>query len=247
MKRSFVIMALVLLAGCATTGPSIDKSRMAEGYYMKGLSYFQDKKFELAAVEFNRSIQTDSNYKQSYYMLGIISDYRGQLDASVEYYKEAIARDNNYSEADNALGTAYAKEQKWKDAVKAYKKALENKLYTTPQVQYVNMGRVYAAQKDYDKAVDAFRQAKAFVKQDFILYELGNALFEAGKTREAIAEFREGVSISPQNANLRYSLGVALVKDGKKKEAIAEFRRVAELAPASEISVQAKDYLKTLR
>ncbi len=248
MKRLIVSSVLVLLAACATTsGPAIDKSKMAEGYYMKGLSHFQDKKFELAAVEFNRSIQTDSNFKQSYYMLGIISDYRNQLDASIQYYKEAIARDDNYSEAYNALGTAYSKQQKWKDAIKAYKKAVENKLYTTPQVPYLNMGRVYMMQKDYPKAVEAFRQAKAYVNQDFILYELGNALFEAGKTKDAIAEFREGVNLSPQNPNLRYSLGVALVKDGKKKQAVVEFKRAAELAPASEIAVQAKDYIKTLR
>ncbi len=248
MKRWIIsLFVLVLLAACATTGPKIDKSKMAEGYYMKGLSHFKEKNFELAAVEFNRSIQTDSDNKESYYMLGIISDYRGQQDASIEYYKEAISRDDNYSEAYNALGTAYSKQQKWKDAIKAYKKAAENKLYTTPQLPYMNMGRVYVAQKDYGKAVEAFRQAKAYVKQDFIQYELGTALFEAGKTRDAIAEFREGIAISPQNASLRYSLAVALLKDGKKKEAITEFKRVAELAPASPIAVQAKDYIKTLR
>jgi Flp pilus assembly protein TadD len=102
-------------------------------------------------------------------------------------------------------------------------------------------------QKDYPNAIDAFRRAKRLALQDFIIYELGMALMEAGKIKEAIVEFREGLTMAPQNVSLRYSLGIALVKDGNKKAALAEFRRAVDLAPGSPISVQAKDYIKTLR
>jgi Tfp pilus assembly protein PilF len=239
---------LLLFAGCATTsGTAVDKTKMAEGYYMKGMSHFQEKNYELASVEFNRSLQSDDNYKQSYYMLGLINDYQGKLDDSVKYYKEAIARDPNYSEAYNALGAAYSKQQKWADALKYFKKALQNKLYPTPHVPYLNIGRIYMAQKNYDKAVDAYREAKRYANQDFIIYELGTALFEAGRTKEAISEFQEGVGIAPQNANLRYSLALALLKDGNKKAALADFKKASELAPGSEIAQKAKDYIKTLR
>jgi Tfp pilus assembly protein PilF len=246
MKQTAVVFVL-LLAACATTGPEIDKAKMAEGYYMKGLSHVQEKNYEMASVEFNRSIQTDSGYKQSYYMLGIISDQRGQYDAAVAYYKEATDIDPDYSEAHNALGVTYSKQQKWKEALKSYRKALENKLYTTPNVVYLNIGRLYLAQKEYEKAVGAFQDAKRYAKQDFIIYELGSALLEAGRAKEAVQEFREGVAMSPQNANLRYSLALALLKDGNKKEALAEFRKAAELAPGTEIALQSKDYIKTLR
>ena len=239
---------LLFLAGCATTSvPPVDKTKMAEGYYMKGISYFQGKNYELASVEFNRSLQSDINYKQSYYMLGIISSDQGKLDDAVKYYKEAIDRDPNYSEAYNALGTVYSRQQKWKEALKYFKKALENKLYPTPHVPYLNIGRLYMAQKDYDKAVDAYREAKRYANQDFIIYELGTALFEAGRTKEALNEFQEGVGIAPQNANLRYSLALALLKDGNKKAALAEFKKTSELAPGSDIAQKAKDYIQTLR
>ncbi len=239
---------LFLLVGCATTsGPPVDKAKMAEGYYMKGISYYQGKNYELASVEFNRSLQSDSNYKQSYYMLGIISSDQGKLDDALKYYKKAIDRDSNYSEAYNALGTVYSRQQKWKEALKYFKKALENKLYPTPHVPYLNIGRLYMAQKDYDKAVDAYREAKRYANQDFIIYELGTALFEAGKIKEAVNEFQEGVGIAPQNANLRYSLALALLKEGNKKAALAEFKKTSELAPGSDLAQKAKDYIQTLR
>ena len=137
--RMFIVIALLALAGCVTTGNTVDKTKMAEGYYMKGLSYLQEKNYEMASVEFNRSLQNDSAYKQSYYGLGIISDYQGKLDDAANYYQKAIAQDPDYSEAYNALGVVYSKQKKWKEAIKAFNKALANKLYTTPHIPYLNL------------------------------------------------------------------------------------------------------------
>lgn len=246
--RTVVMIVIMALAGCVTTGGNqVDKSKMAEGYYMKGLSFLRDKNYELASSEFNRSIQTDSNYKQSYYGLGFISDEQGKLDEAIKYYKQAISLDGNYSEAYNALGRVYSKQENWKEALKSFRKALENKLYTTPHVPYLNIGQVYMAQKKYDKAAEAFREAKRFLIQDYTIYQLGTALFEAGNVKEAINEFQEGVGLAPQNAAMRYSLAVAFLKSGNKKSALREFKKAAELAPKSEIAQKANDYIKTLR
>ncbi len=246
--RTVILIVLLALTGCATTGSNtIDKSKMAEGYFNKGLAYFQQNNLELASVELNRSIQTDSSFKLSYYYLGVICDMRGMYDDSIKYYKKAIRLDGKFSEAYNALGVVYSKQQKWDDAIEYYQKALENKLYTTPHVPFLNMGRVYMAQKDYPKAVEAYRSAKQYSNQDFIVLELADALFEAGKTKESIKEYREGVSMAPQNVGMRYGLAVAYLKDGNKKSAVQEFKKVSEIAPKSDFALKANDYLKTLR
>lgn len=245
--RTLLLIILLSLVGCVTTGPKIDKAKMAEGYYMKGLSHLREKDYELASVEFNRSIQTDSNFKQSYYGLGIISDDQGKLEEAIKYYKEAISLDSDFSEAYNALGRVYSRQQKWQEALKCYKKALENKLYTTPHVPHLNSGLVYMEMKEYDKAAEAFKEAKRFVNQDFIVYQLGTALYEAGKIKEAIREFQEGIGMTPQNATMRFSLALAFLKDGNKKSALTEFRKAAELDPKGETGRKANDYIKTLR
>ena len=245
--RILALIIFLALTGCVSTGNNIDKSKMAEGYSQKGLAYLQDRNYELAAVEFNRSIQTDSSNKVSFYYLGVISDMQGRPEEAIKYYKEAISLDGDFSEAYNALGAVYSKQQKWGDALKNCKKALENKLYTTPHVPYLNMGRVYMAQKDYAKAVEAYRDAKRYVSLDIISYELGQVLFEAGRTKEAIAEFQEGVDLAPQNASMRYALALAFLKNGNKKSASVEFKKAAELAPKSELAQKANDYLRILR
>jgi Tfp pilus assembly protein PilF len=245
--RTFVVIALLAMAGCVTTGNAIDKSKMAEGYYMKGLSHLQEKNYEMASVEFNRSLQNDGTFKQSYYGLGIISDYQGKLEDAAKYYLKAIEQDPDYSEAYNALGVVYSKQKKWKEAVKAFNKALANKLYTTPHIPYLNLGDLYMEQKDYEKAAEAYRESKRFVNIEWTVIKLGTALLEAGKTKEAISEFREGIGLAPRNANMRYSLGLAYLKEGNKKSALTEFKKAAELAPKSDLALKSNEYIKILR
>lgn len=246
--RTVILVVLLALTGCATTGSNaIEKSKLAQGYYEKGLAYFQQKNLEMASVEFNRSIQTDSSFKWPYYALGNVCYVQGRYDDSIKNYQQAISLDGKFSEAYNALGAVYSEQQKWDDAIKNYQKALDNKLYTSPHTTYVNMGRVYMAQKDYTKAVEAFRSAKQYSNQDFIVLELAAALSDAGKTKEAIREYQEGVNMAPQNVGMRYGLALAYLKDGNKRSAVQEFKKVTELAPKSDYAIRAQDYLKTLR
>ena len=247
MMRTFIWVVLLALVGCVSAAPKIDSAKMAEGYYMKGLSYLQERNYELASVEFNRSIQTDSSYKRSYYALGNIMDTQGKLADAQKYFERAIDLDPDFSEAYNALGVVYSKQQQWKEAIKVFHKALANKLYTTPHITYLNMGNAYMMQKEYAKAAEAYRESKRFVNLELTIYRLGSALYEAGKIKEAINEFQEGVALAPQNPDMRFSLAVALLKDGNKKSAQAEFERVVKLNPKSELALKANDYIKTLR
>lgn len=240
-------MILLAFTGCASSGNTVDKSKMAEGYYMKGLSHLQQKNYEMASVEFHRSLQNDSNNKQACYGLGIISDYQGKYEDAAKFYQDAIDRDADFSEAHNALGVVYSKQKKWKEAVKAFNKALANKLYTTPHIPYLNLGDLYMEQREYAKAAEAYRESKRFVNIEWTVIKLGTALLESGKIKEAVREFQEGVGLAPQNANMRYSLAIAFLKDGNKKAALIEFRKAVELAPKSELSRKANDYITTLR
>jgi type IV pilus assembly protein PilF len=247
MKRTFIWVVLLALAGCVSATPKIESAKMAEGYYMKGLSHLQEKNYELASVEFNRSIQTDSHYKQSYYGLGIIMDYQGKYAEAEKYYEKAIDLDSDFSEAYNALGVVYSKQQQWKEAIKCFNKALANKLYTTPHIAYLNLGDAYMMQKDYTKAAEAYRESKRFVNLELTIFRLGNALYEAGRIKEAISEFREGVGMAPQDQEMRFGLALAFLKDGNKKSAQAEFEKVVKLNPKNEMALKANDYIKTLR
>src|SRR5512137_221007 len=197
MRRALLVILVLALAGCATTGATTDKAKMAEGYYERGLNHLQSKDYEKALVEFQRSINTDPKYKMSYYAMGMVYDLMGKYSEAEKYYKESLDIDPEFSDAHNSLGTVYMKQKKWKEAIKSFQRALSNKMYATPNITYVNMGDVYMTLEDYPKAVEAYREAKRFASQDFIIYRLGMALMKAGSTKEAIGEFQEGVTLTP--------------------------------------------------
>jgi len=245
MRRTIAALVLLVLAGCATTGTS-DNTKMAEGYYNRGISHLQSKDYEKAMVEFQRSINTDGKFKMSYYAMGMVYDMMGKYSEAEKYYKESLDIDSEFSDAYNSLGTVYMKQKKWKEALRAFQKTLQNKMYSSPNITYVNIGDVYLNLEDYPKAIEAYRDAKRYANQDYIIYRLGMALSRSGRTKEAIAEFQEGVALTPKNPDMRLALGLALLKEGNKNAALNEFRKVVELAPQSEAAKIAKDYIATL-
>jgi Tfp pilus assembly protein PilF len=246
MRVTVVMLFCALIAACVSTGTSPDKKKVAQGYFDKGLSYVQTNDTANAMAEFHRSIQTDPNNKQSYYMLGLIYYRQGKLEDAEQYLKEAVSIDGQYSDAYNALGVVYSTQKKWKKALQAYNAALENKLYATPHVTYLNVGDMYMAQQDYAKAVDAYRDSKRIVSTDVTILRLGDALMKAGRTREAAVEFQEGLKLAPQNPDLHFALAQAYLKDGDKRSALTEFRKVVELVPKSDAAKAARDYIATL-
>jgi Tfp pilus assembly protein PilF len=138
------------------------------------------------------------------------------------------------------------KQKKWKEALKSFQRALNNKLYATPNITYVNMGDVYMNLEDYPKAIEAYRDAKRFVNQDYIIHRLGMAQLKAGHVKEAIGELQEGVAMTPKNPEMRLALALAFLKDGNKRSALVEFRKIVELAPQSDSARTARDYINTL-
>ncbi len=244
MKRIVTALVLLALAACATTGAN--PTKVAQGYYDRGVNYLQMKDYERAIVEFQRAIKTDPKNKNSYYALGIINDMMGKYADAEKNYKQAVDLDSEFSEAYNALGVVYYKQQRWKDAQKAFQKALENKVYSTPHVPYLNLGDMYMAQREYGKAVESYRESKRLVNQDITVYKLGTALLAAGSVKEAISELQEGTTMSPKNAEMHQALGLAYLKDGNKRSALGEFRRVVEIAPKTDSARTAQDYITTI-
>ncbi len=245
MKRSVIALMLLTLAACATAGKT-DDAKMAQGYYDRGVNFLQMKDYQSAIVEFQRSIKTDPKNKMSYYALGLVYDMMGKTADAENFYKEAVSQDPDFSEAHNALGGIYSRQQKWKDAEKEFRKALDNKLYETPHITYLNLGNMYMEQHQYEKAVDSYRDSKRLVYQDITISKLGAALLAAGHVKDAISELQEGIALSPKNADMCLNLGLAYLKDGNKRAALGQFKRVAELAPTSDSARTAQDYITTL-
>jgi tetratricopeptide (TPR) repeat protein len=61
----------------------------------------------------------------------------------------------------------------------------------------------------------------------------GDAYYNEGDIRRAVAEYRQGLALDPANVNLLNSLGVALVQLNQTKPALAAFEKALQIDPAS--------------
>ena len=71
----------------------------------------------------------------------------------------ATKLDENYSEAYTYLGQVLEKQERWKEAIAAFRQALTNPLYATPDLARFHLGRALAHEGDYQGAMEAFEDA----------------------------------------------------------------------------------------
>jgi Flp pilus assembly protein TadD len=104
----------------------------------------------------------------------------------------------------------------------------------------VAAGELAAAERDYDRAVDALRTAAA--REDALTYDeppdwplpvrrnLGAVLLAAGRPGEAETAFREDLARFPSNPRALFGLAASLEAQGKKDEATALRQRLTAVS-----------------
>ena len=185
--RSLCVLALSIgwLPGCATSEGSIQKS---QGYYQEGiasLAHDQQKAF----VSFQKAVKLDPNNKEARYGLGHILALQGKLPQAEAELTTATKLDENYSEAYTYLGQVMENQGRWTEAIAAFRQALTNPLYATPDLARFHLGRSLAHERDYQGAMEAFEDALVVnppnVPPALVHLELGRTYYKLGFERRA--------------------------------------------------------------
>jgi tetratricopeptide (TPR) repeat protein len=98
--------------------------------------------------------------------------------------------------------------------------------------QYTQEGNSYAKEKQYDKAVDAFRLAIKFNPNLAAAYfGLGSAYASMGRVTDALDPMKAAVRLDPNNTLARLNLGRALASLRRFDEGLAEMNEAKRLSP----------------
>lgn len=182
-----LVSALLIgwLSGCATSEGSVQKSK---GYYQEGiasLEYDQQKAF----VSFQKAVKLDPNNKEARYGLGHILALQGKLVQAEEEFTIATKLDEDYSEAYTYLGQVLEKQERWTEAIAAFRQALTNPLYATPDLARFHLGRILAHEGNFQGAMEAFEDALVVnppnVPPAQLHLELGRAYYKLGFERRS--------------------------------------------------------------
>ena len=188
--RPLLVWVLLIgwLPGCATSEGSVQKSK---GYYQEGVASLEQDQ-QKAFVAFQKAVTLDPDNKEARYGLGHILALQGKLPQAEQELRAATTLDENYSEAYTYLGQVLEKQGRWKEAIAAFRRALTNPLYITPDLARFHLGRVLAHENDYQGAMEAFEDALVVnppnVPPAVLHLELGRVYYKLGFERRSKEE-----------------------------------------------------------
>jgi tetratricopeptide (TPR) repeat protein len=134
-------------------------------------------------------VKVDPNNKEARYGLGHILARQGKLAQAEEEFLVATKIDENYSEAYTYLGVVLSMQNRWPEAIAAFRQALTNPLYATPDLARFHLGRSLAHEGDYLGAMEAFEDALVVnppnVPPAQLQLELGRVYYKLGYERRS--------------------------------------------------------------
>jgi tetratricopeptide (TPR) repeat protein len=97
---------------------------------------------------------------------------------------------------------------------------------------YFTLGKIGRDQKDWDKAIEQFREAsRRDTNNFFYAFELGRSCFTARRYTDARAAFENAVRINPGSDSSWYNLGGTLRALNRQDEALSAYRKAVSIKP----------------
>jgi len=172
----------------------------AEAHHGLGFCYMGQGKDEHAVREYQAALKIDPHYVESLLNLSVIDLRRHDYDGAIEHCKRVLETDKDNPWAYNNLGKAYYGLFRLSEALKAFRAALANPRYDTPEIGYLNLGFVYHRQRKHALAEAAYKKAIEHEPDFPYAYEaLAQVQFhqkkydEAWKSVKKAQEFGHGV------------------------------------------------------
>lgn len=243
--RTFLIAAFLsaaVLAGCA--GPSAERKKEADARMRMGVTFLDQRNLPMAMRELARAAELDPDNPEIEMTLGLAWQARGDSGKAEEHLRRAVALKPDYAEARNNLGIVLAGRKKWDDAVREFEAAAANPVYTTPERAYFNLGEVYRAKGDREKAEAAYRKSvEADGRYAPSWLGLSWALADQGKLQEAAAVLSRCLEIIPDHAPAWMELGRVYLRLSRPADALKAFQNVLAYATDPESRKQAGAYV----
>ena len=202
-----------------------------EKLFNKGVAALDEGNWLRAVQYFKKCQQMDSSYLPAYHELADIYYFNGQLDAALAEIKDALVLAPDDPEANFALGSIYVSQDKYKEALRVFKR-LEGETGEQSAELYYNIGICY---KNLGHNETALEYLESALEEDPSYYEcldpIGSIQLAAGKLDEAKKTFLELLDADPANINAHHMLGVIYSKQFMWKAAMEEWETVLNMAP----------------
>jgi len=173
----------------------------ADVHYTLGVTLWQQGDFARAADELRAAIRAKPDYAEAYYTLGTVLKQKGEFQDSASALREAIRLQPDFAGAHTTLATVLrqlgdaegaAAESKTGAEIAKQKTSEQAALFAT------NSGRRLLNAGDLVGAISQFRAAiNSSPNYAAAHFELGVALRQQGKIKDAQEEFQKAATLDP--------------------------------------------------
>lgn len=146
MRVLFVLLAVFLLAGCASSKGGGEPSASQRARDVAAIhtelsaAYYGRGQYAIALQELGVALQADSSYAPAYNVRGLIRMSLHEDEQAEADFRRSIKLDKAYSDAYNNFGWFLCQRGRAQESLAQFQEALKNPLYATPEVAYANAG-----------------------------------------------------------------------------------------------------------
>lgn len=243
MKKIFIsICLLVFIAGCAGK-----KQDMSESHYKMGLAYLGTDKDYMAIREFEKALKNRPEDSKIHYAIATFYLKKNKLTKAEEYLENAVKLNPSNSDYQNAYASTLASLDKNTQAIKHWKKVIDDPGYPNHDMAYYNIGYSFYQKHNYKSALKYFEKSievnKRFMSPYMYMYRIYKKLDNYNK---AVGILKKAVKENPVYMPVRLELGTYYYNNGKYSPAAEEFEKIIEIDPESEEAKSAISYLKEM-
>jgi serine/threonine protein kinase/tetratricopeptide (TPR) repeat protein len=200
-------------------------------YLTLGLIYESSGRYEQAADEYARALEVDSTNRHAHFGLARALESLGQADSAEVVLTGVIRVDPDYYEGYTRLGLFYSRRSRYAEA----RRQAELAVALDPQgyVAWNNIGGLFYALGDDDRARQMWRHSAEIEPNFGALSNLGTTYFIDGQYREAADSYERALKLNDRDYRLWMNLASALENcPGEEDRARRTYKTGIDLAEA---------------
>ncbi len=208
-KKFYFLLILALLSACVQQ--PIQNHNAAQNNLELAVEYMRRGEINIALKKLKKALNADSNYADAHNIIAVLYDRKlGKKDQAQWHYQRALTLKPKDPHIHNNYGQFLCQHNQWEKAEQHFLKALEDALYKTPELPYINAGLCALDHNHLGKADTYLR--KALQKNPNIpiaLYKMAKLSYQQKRYLEAYDYLQRYLAFAKQTAQTLW-LGIRI-------------------------------------